>query len=144
MKRNLMKENRLLLDIKEDLKVAIKDKNLVLRDSLRLILGEVARLPTKSNTEDDIIKIISKLIKNEKEVNEKKNKTFTDNLFIIILEGYLPKKATDEEIIGWIRTNIDFSDYKNKIQAMKPIMTYFGNRADGVTVSAILKVDFDA
>ena len=47
-----------------------------------------------------------------------------------------------EEIIAWIEGNIDFSHYKNKMQAMAPIMKHFGAAADGNTVKAILQEIF--
>jgi hypothetical protein len=47
--------------------------------------------------------------------------------------------AAREEIIGWIEANIDFAQYKNKMQAMRPIMEHFGKQADGKQVNQILK-----
>jgi hypothetical protein len=39
----------------------------------------------------------------------------------------------------WIADNIDFSAYKNKMQAMKDIMGHFGSAADGSRVKEILQ-----
>jgi len=36
---------------------------------------------------------------------------------IEIAQSYLPKQASEEEIISWIKENIEFSNYKNKMQA---------------------------
>lgn len=47
--------------------------------------------------------------------------------------------ATDEEIITWINQNVDFSKFKNKMQAMGLIMKHFGATADGNTVKKILQ-----
>ena len=47
--------------------------------------------------------------------------------------------ATREEIIAWIKENIDFSEYKNKMQAMGAIMKHFGKQADGKMVNEILQ-----
>jgi hypothetical protein len=47
--------------------------------------------------------------------------------------------ASREEIIAWISENIDFSDFKNKMQAMGPIMKHFGKQADGKMVNQILQ-----
>ena len=54
-------------------------------------------------------------------------------------QGYLPKQASEEEIRKWIQENIDFSVFKNKMQAMKPIMAHFGSSVDGNTVKNILQ-----
>jgi hypothetical protein len=47
--------------------------------------------------------------------------------------------ATDDDIRGWIAQNIDFSKYKNKMQAMRDIMANFGSAADGNRVKEILQ-----
>ena len=44
-----------------------------------------------------------------------------------------------EEIAAWIRDNIDFSEFKNKMQAMGPVMKHFGKLADGKVVNQLLK-----
>ena len=62
-----------------------------------------------------------------------------ESAFIDILAPYLPKMAEEDEIVAWIETNIDFSGFKNKMQAMGPIMKHFGARADGNTVKQILQ-----
>ena len=63
----------------------------------------------------------------------------TESEFIRIIEAYLPKTASAEEITTWISANIDFSEFKNKMQAMGPIMHHFGDTANGDTVKQILQ-----
>ena len=65
-----------------------------------------------------------------------------DSRFIEILDGYLPRQASETDIEAWIRANIDFSGYGNKMQAMRDIMRHFGSRADGNTVKSILQTRF--
>lgn len=59
------------------------------------------------------------------------------NLNIQIAQSYLPKEATVGEIKLWIIENIDFSQYKNKMQAMKPIIDHFKG-VDGNLVKSII------
>jgi len=47
--------------------------------------------------------------------------------------------ATEEEITAWIHQNIDFSQFKNKMQAMGLIMNHFGATADGSFVKKIIQ-----
>jgi len=47
--------------------------------------------------------------------------------------------ATGEEIVAFIQEHIDFSQFKNKMQAMAPIMKHFGETADGHAVKKILQ-----
>ena len=46
--------------------------------------------------------------------------------------------AGREEIEAWIKENIDFSQYKNSMQAMGIVMKHFGKLADGNIVKEIL------
>jgi hypothetical protein len=124
--------------IKQDLTVAMKAKDEKRKSALRVILGELSRLDKKELIEDDIFKILKKLIKAEKEVIQKKGEQ-ADDEFVKIVENYLPKMATEAEIRSWIEQNIDFADFKNKMQAMGQIMKHFGTATDGNAVKEILQ-----
>ena len=124
--------------IKKDLVPAMKNKDAVRKDTLRVILGEFGRAETKELSDKEVIRILKKLVKSEKELLEKKGDD-TESEFIRIIEAYLPKTASAEEITTWISANIDFSEFKNKMQAMRPIMQHFGDTADGDTVKQILQ-----
>ena len=124
--------------IKSNLTAAIKAKDEEKKDTLRVILGEFGRLDKKELSDDEVVKILKKLMKSEKEVLEKKGDE-TDSRFIKIIENYLPKMATEADITKWIEQNIDFSEFKNKMQAMGLIMKHFGVTADGNAVKKILQ-----
>ena len=123
--------------IKSDLTAAMKAKDEEKKDELRVILGEFGRLDKKELSDDEVVKILKKLIKSEKEMLEKKGDD-ADSIFIKVIENYLPKMATQEEITHWIEQNVDFSEFKNKMQAMGLIMKHFGSTADGNEVKTIL------
>jgi uncharacterized protein len=124
--------------MKKDLSAAIKAKDEKKKDALRVILGEFGRLDKKELSDDEVVKILKKLMKTEKEVLEQKGET-ADSEFIKVIENYLPKMATEEEITAWIHQNIDFSQFKNKMQAMGIIMKHFGAAADGNFVKKIIQ-----
>jgi uncharacterized protein len=124
--------------MKKDLTSAIKAKDEKKKDALRVILGEFGRLDKKELSDDEIVKILKKLMKTEKEVLEQKGEA-ADSAFIKVIENYLPKMATEEEITAWIQQNIDFSQFKNKMQAMGLIMNHFGAAADGNFVKKIIQ-----
>ena len=124
--------------IKQDLTAAMKAKDEKKKNALRVILGELSRLDKKELVEDDVFKILKKLIKAEKEVLQQKVERAEDE-FVEIVENYLPKMATEAEISRWIEQNIDFANFKNKMQAMGPIMKHFGTAADGNAVKEILQ-----
>jgi uncharacterized protein YqeY len=59
--------------------------------------------------------------------------------YLRILQSYLPKTVSHAEIVDWIKENIDFSEYQNKMQAMGKIMKHFGKQANGKMVNEILQ-----
>jgi uncharacterized protein YqeY len=143
----------LLLKVKQDLKTAMLSKNQEARNTMRQIMAEFPKLTVpltlesgkKSTrlkkpeeiTNDDIIGIINGLVKSEQTVLEAKKEATSQ--YLEILQLYLPQMVSREEIMAWIKENIDFSQYKNKMQAMGIIMNHFGKTADGKLVNQILQ-----
>ncbi len=107
------------------------------KDALRVVIGEMQRQKSKTLNDQEVVKILKKLATSERELGERRDKEYLQ-----ILESFLPQKATADEIEAWIRSNIDFSQYKNKMQAMRDILTQFGPRTDGNTVKSILTERF--
>lgn len=132
----------------------------------RAIISMFPEIGKKANnaTDDDTIKLLKKYISQEKERNLYQFKYLTegdvkgkssseikklvsdtmqelgDKLIspvIEIAQKYLPKEASAEEITVWISENLDLSSYKNKMQAMGPIMKQFKG-CDGNVVRSIL------
>ncbi len=143
----------LLEKLKADLKQSMLQKNVAARSAIRQIMAEFPKLTVpitlesgkestrlKSGeeiTDDDIIGIILGLAKSERLVLEAKDEDSSE--YLEILKQYLPRMADREEVIAWIKENIDFSEYKNKMQAMGTIMKHFGKQADGRMVNQILQ-----
>jgi uncharacterized protein len=133
--------------IKEDLRKAMLRKDGKTKAVLRIIIGEFARVPNlpadKSVTDTQVIGILRKMISAETETkkaaDEKGVPYEVDSALIDIVDGYLPSVASEEEILVWIKVNIDFSALKNRNQAMKPIMAHFGSRVEGGKVKQLLE-----
>jgi len=124
--------------IKGDLKAAMKAQDNEKKEALRVVIGEFGRLPSKELADGEVLQVIKKLIKSEKEVlSQQGNREASP--YLKILGGYLPAMASEAEITEWIRDNIDLEEYKNKMQAMGDIMRHFGSNADGNTVKIILQ-----
>jgi len=123
--------------ISAELKTAMKSRDRVRTDTVRVLIGEFQRQPEKELTDQQVAGIIRKLIKSEKELLAASGSE--DSGFIEVLAGYLPQQAGEDEIRKWIAENIDFSDFNNTMQAMKPIMAHFAGNADGNTVKKILQ-----
>lgn len=129
--------------LKNDLRSAMKARDEAKKDALRVVMGEMGRSNAKQCSDDEIVRIIKKLIKSERELLEKSGQPDTSP-FIDIIEAYLPKMASQEEIRRWIDANIDFSAYRNKMQAMGAIMAHFGPSADGSLVRRVLQETADS
>ncbi len=123
--------------IRLQLKDAMKAKDTERMAGIRILIGEFQRQPEKELSDEQVIGIIKKLIKSEKELLAATGEQ--DSEYIAILSEYLPKQASEAEIVKWITENIDFSTFNNKMQAMRPIMAHFGSAVDGNTVKQILQ-----
>jgi len=143
-----------LLDkLKADLKQSMLNKDADARSTIRQIMAEFPKLTVpitlqsgkkttrpKNNdeiTNDDIIGIVQGLVKSERIVLEAKKEA--SSAYLRILQSYLPKMASREEIVAWIDENINFVEYQNKMQAMGKIMKHFGKQAEGKMVNEILQ-----
>lgn len=112
--------------LRADLKKAMLNKDLEVRDTIRLIMAEFPKLTVPITLEsgkkttrlkkpeeisnDDVIGIIKGLAKSERTVLEATRQESSE--YLTILQSYLPKTIAREEIIAWIQDNIDFSQYK--------------------------------
>lgn len=139
--------------LKKDLKKAMLQKDPEVRNTMRQIMAEFPKLTVpltlesgkkttrlkkpEEITDDDILGIIKGLVKSEQTVLELKNEGTSE--YLEILQSYLPATASRDEIVAWIKANIDFSQYKNKMQAIGPVMKHFGKLADGKQVNQVLK-----
>lgn len=121
---------------RDDLKTAMKAKDSERIGAIRIVLGEFARQPDKELSDEQVIGIVKKLVKSERELLAAKKEG--DSEYMKILSEYLPAQAGEKEIREWIAANIDFTNLGNKMQAMKPIMQHFGSSADGNLVKKVL------
>ena len=125
--------------IREDLRKAMRESDLVKTEALRIVIGEFPRLNKKAGetpTDEEILQILNTLRKNEKITLEAQN--CETSAYLKIIESYLPKMMHEYEILAFIQKEIDLTQYKNKMQAMKPIMQQLKGKADGAVVKKIL------
>ena len=144
---------RLYDKIRQDMKQAMVNKNTVVRDTMRLIMGSFPSLTVSMTlengkkttrvkkpeeiTDEDLLDIIRKFVKSEKTMLDIKGEDSSD--YLELLNAYLPKMASSREISDWIRDNIDLAQFKSPMQAMGKVMKHFGKLADGNQVKAVLK-----
>ena len=139
--------------IKLDLRNSMLQKKNDIRDAIRVIMGEYPKLTVpitlqsgkktsrvkkpEEITDDDLLGIIRGLAKSEKTVLELQKKESSP--YLKVVESYLPKMVSSDEVKTWINENIDFAEYKSPMQAMGTIMKHFGKLADGNMVKGLLQ-----
>lgn len=74
--------------IQAELQVSIKAKDAARKGAVRILIGEFQRQPEKVLTDEQVIAIIKKLLKSEKELLTLAKEETSD--FLTIMEGYLP------------------------------------------------------
>ena len=125
--------------------VSTKDRDV--KNALRILKAEFQREKGKEVDDARAIKIIRTLIKSEDErlshIDVFKKGGSDDKAkgvkYIHVLSGLLPTMVGEEEIRDWIADNIDFSEFKNPMQAMKFVMEHFGTRVDNKTAREVIE-----
>ena len=127
--------------IESDMREAMKNKDKK-TNILKYFVAEFARRPNLNVelTDNEVISIIKKYIKSIEETIKLTNKTTEEQSFEMeVLNDYLPKMASEEEIKNWISSNIELPENPNaRMKFMKDIMKHFGSSVDGTVVKNIL------
>lgn len=136
--------------LNEDLKSAMKNKDILRMNVIRFIKKYIQELETSVGhngeaTDVEVLKIISKLVKQGKDAAEQYKTASRMDLYeteisqVIILESYLPKQMSDEEISVEIDNVMMETGSTNMGVLMKELNARLTGRADGKTISRILK-----
>ncbi len=128
--------NKLKETIVNDIKTAMKEKDVLTRDVLRIVKGEIERREdgTKELSTGEIVSIIKKLIESSSTTGE------TDE--VGVLEKYLPKQMTEGEIINIVneRKEIDgLSSPKDMGKVMQYFKVNYDGLYDGTLLSTVVK-----
>jgi uncharacterized protein YqeY len=123
--------------ISADYMTAFKSKNVVAKNLLSVIKGEIQTQEKNTGVEtlsdEEVTKILNKTVKSLKETIDKGGETSKVELEII--EGYLPKKLSREEIVVKI-TELKSAGVTNIGQIMKEFSTL---PVDRKIVSEVIK-----
>lgn len=119
--------------IKKDMVNAMKEKDVVTRDILRVLTGELQR---GFLTEDaDVIRTVKKMIENIKQNGG-------NDAEVEVLEKYLPQQMTESQMRYLVKEVINNEDI-DSISGMGLIMAHFKNKHagtyDGRILSTIVK-----
>jgi uncharacterized protein YqeY len=136
--------------LNEDLKSAMKNKETLRLNTIRLVKKYIQELETSVGhngdaTDVEVLKIINKLVKQGKDAAEQYKSAGRTDIYeeeiqqVAVLEGYLPKQLSDDEISVEIDKVMVETGSINIGVLMKELNTRLAGRADGKTISRILK-----
>lgn len=139
----------------EDLKVSMKEKNVIKKNAITMIRAAIKQIEVDKRVElgdEEISDIISKQLKEKKmaiaefEKGDRQDLIDLTNKEIKILLEYLPKQLTQDEVFEIVKTAIDEGGYtsvKEIGKIMKDVMPKVKGRADGNMVNQAVKQIFE-
>ncbi|MGB1227595.1 MAG: GatB/YqeY domain-containing protein [Poseidonibacter sp.] len=137
--------------LKDDVKSAMREKNIVKRDSIRSINTMIKQIEVDERielTDDAIIKLIQKGIKQREEaINQYKDASREDLVEkeqeqIDVFKLYLPVQASDEELEDGMKeiiAQVDAQSIKDMGKVMGAASKKFAGVADGKRINEMVK-----
>ena len=141
----------LIEQIQEDLKNAQLARNEIRVSTLRLLLSEIHNLAIQKGSEvsdQDVISVLQREAKKRKEAasgfrqGDREETALKEEAELKILEEYLPKQVSNEELTKIIEDTINevgANTPSDMGKVMRAVMGKVQGRADGGTVSALVK-----
>lgn len=137
--------------LKDDVKIAMREKNIVKRDSIRSINTMIKQIEVDERIElvdEDIIKLIQKGIKQREEAINQYKAASRDDLVekeaeqIEVFRLYLPVQATDEELEAGMKeiiAQVNAQSMKDMGKVMGNASKKFAGIADGKRINEMVK-----
>ena len=135
----------------EDLKVSMRDKNVVRKNTVQMIRAEILQIEKDTGNDVDdakIIDIIAKEMKKKKDAMADFEKAQRQDLIdqtneeMKVLEEYLPKQLSKEEIkeiVSKVIAKTGATSMKDMGIVMKEAKAEIGAGADGKTINEVVK-----
>ena len=129
----------------EDLKLSMKDKNEIRKNTVQMVRAAILQIEKDKGIN---VEIIAKEVKSKKDALLEFEKAGRDDLVsqtkeeILILEEYLPKQLTKEEIkseVEIVIKEIGATSMKDMGAVMKEAKTRIGAAADGRSINEVVK-----
>ncbi len=137
--------------IKDDIKAAMKAKEVAKRDALRLLDSALKQIEVderKELTDEDVMAIIAKQIKQRNDAASQYRDAGRDDLLekelleISIYETYLPAQLSDDElaeVLKAIIAEVGAESMKDMGKVMGAAKAKVGNQADGKRINECVK-----
>lgn len=139
--------------VMEQMKEAMKSKNTVALQALRAVKSAFLLAKTESGAKEELsfedeVKIIQKQVKQRKDsaaIFQQQGRTDLAEPELqeaAILEQFLPKAASEDEIIAVVKTviaNLNASGMQDMGKVMGVVSTELAGKADGKTIATIVR-----
>ena len=135
----------------EDLKESMKNKDVIRKNTIQMVRAAILQIEKDKGIEvedDKILEIISKEVKSKKDVLKDFEKAERQDLIdqtnqeILVLQEYLPKQLSREEIkseLEKIIAEIGATSMKDMGAIMKEAKAKMGASAEGKTINEVAK-----
>jgi len=137
--------------LEDDMKAALKEGDSVKLSVLRMLVSDVKMVAITKNVKEvadpDILQTIQRHIKQHKESIEQFTKGSRQDLVdkeakeLKILEAYMPKQMSEDELIGVVKDAISTTGATTKAdmgKVMKVVMEKARGRADGKVINQLI------
>lgn len=138
-------------NLENDMKVALKEGNAVKLSVLRMLISAIRMFEIEKNLkepqEGDVLQIIQKQVKQRRDSidqfqkGNRKDLADRETTELKILESYLPKQLTEEELLAIVKACIAELGATNKSETgkvMKAVIEKTKGKSDGKTVNQIV------
>jgi uncharacterized protein YqeY len=137
--------------LKNDLKEAMREKNIVKRDSIRAINTMIKQIEVderKELNDEDVIKLIEKGIKQREEAATQYKEASREDLVqkeleqVDIFKSYLPKQLSDEELQNGMKAiieQVNAQSMKDMGKVMGVATKEFAGVASGKRINEMVK-----
>lgn len=135
----------------EDLKTAMKEKNINRKNTVQMVRASILQVEKDKKIElndDQILEVIAKEFKKRNDSLADYEKSGREDLInqikeeMAVLEEYLPKKLSEEELTEKIKviiSNVGATSMKDMGKIMKQAKEELGVTADGKMINEIVK-----
>ena len=138
--------------IDQDLKVALKERDVLRLETIRLLKASLLNLAIAKRVEQledaDVLETIAKLVKQHEEAIEGFSKGHRKDLVdketkeLKILRSYCPPQASREEILNWVKAAVQESGaggIQDLGKVMKILIPKTKGKADGKLVNEMVR-----
>ena len=141
-------KEQLMADIKSAMKNKESDKLATLRFLHSAIKNKEIEVRPKELTEDDVLSVIKKMVKQRKDSIEQYERAGRQDLAdkekaeLVFMNTYLPEQLSEEKVLSIVEetiTELGAKDMKDMGKVMQAVLTKTGGAADNKVVSQLVK-----